>query len=191
MSTAEQQRTVPSRLRSPVVLLATALLTAVVAVAQSTTSNAVLRGALVPVLVACAVIDLERRIIPNRITGPAAVLALALGLALDPSGEPKRLLWTGIAGGFLLVAALINPAGLGMGDVKLLAVMGLFLGAPVIIALLFALISSLGAGVLIARRHGVRAARKTQLPFGPYLALGGIFAALLGDQILHAYLHHL
>lgn len=191
MSTAEQQRTVPSRLRSPVVLLATALLTAVVAVAQSTTSNAVLRGALVPVLVACAVTDLERRIIPNRITGPAAVLALALGLALDPSGEPKRLLWTGIAGGFLLVAALINPAGLGMGDVKLLAVMGLFLGAPVIIALLFALISSLGAGVLIARRHGVRAARKTQLPFGPYLALGGIFAALLGDQILHAYLHHL
>lgn len=191
MSTAEQQRTVPSRLRSPVVLLATALLTAVVAVAQSTTSNAVLRGVLVPVLVACAVIDLERRIIPNRITGPAAVLALALGLALDPSGEPKRLLWTGIAGGFLLVAALINPAGLGMGDVKLLAVMGLFLGAPVIIALLFALISSLGAGVLIARRHGVRAARKTQLPFGPYLALGGIFAALLGDQILHAYLHHL
>lgn len=191
MSTAEQQRTVPSRLRSPVVLLATALLTAVVAVAQSTTSNAVLRGALVPVLVACAVIDLERRIIPNRITGPAALLALALGLALDPSGEPKRLLWTGIAGGFLLVAALINPAGLGMGDVKLLAVMGLFLGAPVIIALLFALISSLGAGVLIARRHGVRAARKTQLPFGPYLALGGIFAALLGDQILHAYLHHL
>lgn len=191
MSTVEHKRSIPSRLRSPAVIAATVLLTAGVAVAQTSGANAVLRGVLVLVLVPCALFDLEWRIIPNRITGPAALLGLALGLALDPAGEPKRLLWTAIAGGFLLVAALANPAGLGMGDVKLLAVMGLYLGAPVILALLFALLASLGAGLLIARRQGLRAARKTQLPFGPYLAAGGVLAALVGDPLLHGYLHHL
>lgn len=150
-----------------------------------------LRGVLTLVLVACALTDLERRIIPNRITGPAALLGLALGLALDPGGEPKRLLWAAIAGGFLFVAVLANPAGLGMGDAKLVAVMGLYLGAAVILGLLFALLSSLVAGVIIAGRRGIRTARKTQLPFGPYLAAGGILAALVGDALLHVYLHHL
>ena len=178
-------------LSSPAVVAATALLTAAVAAVQSSSANAVLRGVLVLVLVPCALIDIDRRIIPNRITGPAALAGLALGLALDPAGEPKRLLWAGIAGGFLLVAALVNPAGLGMGDVKLLAVMGLYLGPAVIVALLFALVGSLGVGVVIARRVGVRAARKTQLPLGPFLAAGGIVAALVGDPLIHTYLHRL
>ncbi len=79
-----------------------------------------------------------------------------------------------------------------MGDVKLLAVMGLFLGRPVIVALLVALLGTVFAGVVLARRHGVRAARKTGLPFGPYLALGGLVAALVGDPIINSYLslHH-
>lgn len=169
-------------------MLATVLVAAGVAAAQSSLADAVLRGLLVLVLVACALTDLERRIIPNRITGPAALLGLALGLALDPGGEPKRLEWAAIAGGFLLLAALAKPAGMGMGDVKLLGVMGLCLGRPVIVALLCALLGSLATGVVLARRHGVRAARKTQLPLGPYLVLGGIVAALVGDPLLHAYL---
>ena len=201
MSTAEhnrstadatgQEQPVHTRLRSPAVIAATVLLAAGVAVAQSSTADAVLRGVLVLVLVPCGVIDLERRIIPNRITGPAAVVGLALGLALDPAGEPKRLLWAAIAGGFMLVAALVNPAGLGMGDVKLVAVMGLYLGPAVIVAVLIALLASLSAGVLIAGRVGVRKARKTQLPLGPFLAAGGIVAAVVGDPLVHAYLHHL
>jgi leader peptidase (prepilin peptidase) / N-methyltransferase len=191
MSTLEQKSTVPSRLSSPVVMVATAVVAVGVAAAQGSVANAVLRGVLMLVLVACALTDLERRIIPNRVTGPAALLGLALGLALDPAGEPKRLLWAAIAGGFLVVASLVNPAGLGMGDAKLLAVMGLYLGPAVLVALLFALLSSLAAGLVIARRHGVRAARKTALPFGPYLAVGGFVAALVGDALLRAYLHHL
>lgn len=159
-----------------------------VAVAQDSVAKAVLRGVLMLVLATCAVSDLERRIIPNRITGPAALLAVALGLALDASGEPRRLLWAAIAGGFLTVAALVNPAGMGMGDAKLVAVMGLFLGAPVIVGLFVAMFASVVAGLLIARRRGVRAARKTLLPFGPYLAFGGLVAALAGDPILHALL---
>ena len=57
-----------------------------------------------------------------------AVLALAIGLALDPAGEPERLIAGAAAGGFLLLAALAYPGGMGMGDVKLAGVMGLFLG---------------------------------------------------------------
>jgi leader peptidase (prepilin peptidase) / N-methyltransferase len=190
MTTADQEQRAPTRLRSPVVIAATLVIAAAVAAAQGSVTNAVLRGVMVLVLVPCAVIDLERRIIPNRITAPAALLALALGLALDAGGEPKRVLWAVIAGGFLLIGSLVNPAGMGMGDVKLLGVMGLFLGRAVVLALLCALLASLVTGVVIARRRGVRAARKTQLPLGPYLALGGIVAALLGDPLIHAYLHH-
>lgn len=176
-------------MRSPVVIAGTVALAAVVAVVQDSVAESVLRGVLVFVLVPCALIDLERRIIPNRITGPAAVVAVVLGLVLDPGGELTRLAWAAGAGGFLLIAALINPAGMGMGDVKLLAVIGLFLGSPVVVALLAALLGSVVTGIVLARRVGVQAARKTGLPFGPYLALGGLIAALVGNPVLHAYLH--
>lgn len=178
----------PTRGGSPAALAGTIVLAAVIAAVQSSITLAVLRGVLVLVLVPCAVIDLERRVIPNRITGPAAIVALVLGLALDAGHEPRRLLWAALAGGFLLIAALANPAGMGMGDVKLLAVMGLLLGRPVVVALLLALLASLIAGALIATRRGVKVARKTGLPFGPYLAVGGLLAAVVGDPLLHAYL---
>jgi leader peptidase (prepilin peptidase)/N-methyltransferase len=167
---------------------ATVVLAACVAAAQGSLAGAVLRGAMVLAVVPCALIDLERRIIPNRITGPGAVVALVIGLALDPGGEPGRLLAGALAGGFLLVAALVYPAGMGMGDVKLTGMMGLFLGGAIVVALFVALIASVLTGVAIATRRGARAARKTALPFGPYLAAGGVFAALAGDPILHAYL---
>jgi leader peptidase (prepilin peptidase)/N-methyltransferase len=108
---------------------------------------------------------------------------------LDSAGEPGRLLWAALAGGFLLLAALARPSGMGMGDVKLVGMMGLLLGRPVVVALLLALLGSIAAGVVLARRRGVRVARKTGLPFGPYLAVGGIVAALVGDPIIHAYLN--
>ena len=187
MSTLELTPTVSARLRSPVVIAATVLLTAAVAAAQGSLVASVLRGLLVLVLVPCALIDLEQRIIPNRITGPAALAAVVLGLALDTDGEPRRLLWAAVAGGFILITALAYPAGMGMGDVKLLGVMGLCLGRPAIVALLVALLGNVLTGVAIARRSGVREARKTALPFGPYLAVGGVVAAFVGDPLMHAY----
>ena len=87
--------------------------------------------ALILLVVPAALIDFEHRIIPNRITAPGAVLALVLGTALDPAGEPARLIAGAAAGGFLLLAALAYPGGMGMGDVKLAGVMGLFLGRAV------------------------------------------------------------
>jgi leader peptidase (prepilin peptidase)/N-methyltransferase len=188
MSTLQLTPAVSARLRSPAVIGATALLTVTVAALQDSVVAAVLRGLLILVLVPCALIDLEQRIIPNRITGPAALAALVLGLALDAGGEPRRLLWAAIAGGFILVTALAYPAGMGMGDVKLLAVMGLCLGRPVILALVLALLGNVLTGVLIAGRKGVKEARKTALPFGPYLAVGGVVAAFVGDPLMHAYL---
>jgi leader peptidase (prepilin peptidase) / N-methyltransferase len=178
-----------SRRRDVAVGLATVALAVVVAVAQSSVADSVLRGLMVLALVPCAVIDIERRIIPNRITGPASVVALVVGLVLDPGGELARVLWALGAGGFLLVASLLRPAGMGMGDVKLTGMMGLFLGRGVAVALFAALIASVLTGVALATRRGVYAARKTALPFGPYLAFGGVLAAFVGDPIIHAYLH--
>lgn len=188
MTSADMPPPAPTRARSPAALAGTIVLAAVVAALQSSVTLAVLRGVLVLVLVPCAVIDLERRMIPNRITGPAAIVALVLGLALDAGHEPRRLLWAALAGGFLLIAAFVNPAGMGMGDVKLLGVMGLLLGRPVVVALLLALLGTLAAGVLIATRDGMKVARKTGLPFGPYLAVGGLLATVVGDPLLHVYL---
>lgn len=177
-----------TRARSPLAIACTVAVAVVVAVVQPSLPLAVLRGVLVLVLVPCAVIDLELRIIPNRITYPAAAVALVLGLVLDSAHEPRRLLWMAIVAGFLLLAALVHPAGMGMGDVKLLAVMGLFLGRPVVVALMLALVGSVLTGVVIASRRGVKAARKTAVPFGLYLAAGGVLATVFGDPLLHAYL---
>ena len=97
---------------------------------------------LVAVLVPVALIDLEHRIIPNKITLPAAIAAVAIGVALDLRGVPEQLIAGAGAGGFLLVFALAYPRGMGMGDVKLAAVLGLFLGRSVAVAILVAVFAA-------------------------------------------------
>jgi leader peptidase (prepilin peptidase)/N-methyltransferase len=137
-----------------------------------------------------ALIDLEHRIIPNRITALGAVLALLIGVVLDPAGEPERLIAGAAAGGFLLLAALAYPGGMGMGDVKLAGVMGLFLGAPVAAAILIALVSGVLVGALVIARKGTRVGRKTAVPFGPFLALGALVAVFAGQPLIDLYLNH-
>jgi leader peptidase (prepilin peptidase) / N-methyltransferase len=175
--------------RYPLVEATTALLCAGAVLAHDTAASIALSVGLVLVLVPAAAIDLEHRIIPNRLTGAGAVLALALGTGLDPAGEPTRLIAGAAAGGFLLAAALAYPAGMGMGDVKLAGVMGLFLGAAVAPALMIALFTGVLVGVVILARKGTRAGRKTTVPFGPFLAVGGIVAVFAGQPLVHWYLH--
>ena len=144
---------------------------------------------LVVVLVPVALIDLDHRIIPNRITGPAAAVAVVIGLVTRPAGVPEQLIAGAAAAGFLLVFALAYPAGMGMGDVKLAGVLGLFLDPPVAVAILVAVIVGAVAGGLVIARRGVKEGRKTGIPFGPFLAVGGVVALLAGPALLHWYLH--
>ncbi len=175
--------------RYPLVEAGTALLCAGAVLTHDTAAGIALSVTLILLLVPAALIDLEHRIIPNKLTGAGALLALGLGTALDPAGEPTRLIAGAAAGGFLLAAALAYPGGMGMGDVKLAGVMGLFLGAAVAPAILIALLSGVLLGAVIVARKGTRAGRKTAVPFGPFLALGGIVAVFAGQPIVNWYLH--
>jgi len=177
----------PISVRYPVVEALTAALCVAAVLAKSGAAQIALSVAFILLLVPIALIDLEHRIIPNRLTALGAVLALALGTALDPSGEPERLIAGAAAGGALLFAALAHPGGMGMGDVKLAGVMGLFLGAAVAPALLIALLAGVLLGALVIARKGAREGRKTAVPFGPFLALGSIAAVFAGEPLLHWY----
>jgi leader peptidase (prepilin peptidase) / N-methyltransferase len=175
--------------RYPIVEAVTAALAIAVVLVKHSTYDIVLGLVFVAVLVPITLIDFDRRIIPNKITIPASIAAIVLGLALDPSKVPGQLIAGAAAGIFLLVFALVYPKGMGMGDVKLAAMMGLFLGATVSVALLVGTLAATIAGGVIMARVGVARGRKTTMPFGPFLACGGIVALLVGSQILHAYLH--
>jgi leader peptidase (prepilin peptidase)/N-methyltransferase len=136
--------------------------------------------------VAVSVPDLDRRIIPNRIVLPAAVVVLAAQTALHPSPE-----WAIACFGaalFFLLAAIAYPGGMGMGDVKLALLLGAALGRTVPIALMLGMLSALVPSAAILLRHG-RAGRKMSIPFGPFLALGGIVALFAGQPMLDAYLN--
>lgn len=137
------------------------------------------------VLVAITVTDVERRIIPNRIVLPALVAALVVQTARDPSLE--WVLAALGAGGVFLVMALAYPAGLGMGDVKLAAFMGAWLGVAVVPALFLGSLLALVPAVVILVRHG-SAGRKMGVPFGPFLAAGGLIALFAGEWLLDAWL---
>ncbi len=179
----------PISARYPLVEALTAALCVGVVLVHPSASGIALSVTLILLVVPAALIDLEHRIIPNQLTLLGAVLALVLGLALDPSGEPDRLIAGAAAGGFLLLAALAYPGGMGMGDVKLAGVMGLFLGGAVAPAILVALVAGVLVGVAIIARKGA-AGRKTAVPFGPFLALGALVAALAGGPLIDLYTSH-
>jgi leader peptidase (prepilin peptidase)/N-methyltransferase len=180
----------PISARYPLVEAVTALLCIGAVLANESPAAIALSIALILIVVPAAVIDLEHRIIPNRITALGAVLALGIGLALDPSGEPERLVAGAAAGGLLLLAALAYPGGMGMGDVKLAAVMGLFLGRAVAPAILIALLAGVIVGAAVISRSGSAEGRKTKIPFGPFLALGSLAAIFAGQPIVDAYVNH-
>ncbi len=137
-------------------------------------------------LATVTVTDIDRRVIPNEVLAVAALAGLAIVAASDPGSLPVRTIAAAGAGGFLLAAALVRPGGMGMGDVKLAAVMGLYLGAAVLPALLVAFAVGGVAGVWLIARHGA-AARRLAIPFGPFLALGGAVAVLAGNGLVAWY----
>ncbi|MGZ4141647.1 MAG: prepilin peptidase [Actinomycetota bacterium] len=147
------------------------------------------------VLVVLSFIDLEHKLLPNRIVGPSlatGVVLTGVAAALGPgAGAWVRALAGGaVAFGFFLLLAIISPRGMGMGDVKLSSVLGLALGylgwGRLFVGLLLSFIAGAvgGIGLIAARKAGM----KSEVPFGPYLALGTIVSILFGGPLVRAWL---
>jgi leader peptidase (prepilin peptidase)/N-methyltransferase len=175
--------------RYPGVEALTAALAVAVVLTQSSARQTALGLVLVVVLVPVTLIDFDHQIIPNKITLPAALSALVIGAITDPAYLPTQLV-AGLAGaGFLLVFVLAYPRGMGLGDVKLAGVLGLFLGVSVAVAIMAGVLLGTVVGAGVMARVGVAQGRKTKIPFGPFLAAGGVIALFAGHAILHWYLH--
>jgi leader peptidase (prepilin peptidase) / N-methyltransferase len=141
----------------------------------------------VTMLAAITLTDIEQRIIPNSILIVGALICVAIAAPTDPGGMTERAIAAGAAGGLLFLVVLAYPAGMGLGDVKLVAVMGLYLGWAVAPAILVALLAGSMVGLVLIARHGA-SARKMAIPFGPFLALGGVVGMLVGSQLISLYL---
>ena len=138
----------------------------------------VVASVFVIVLVALAAIDIDRRIIPNRIVLPAAVCLLALQSAFSP-GRAAEYALAGLAAAlFLLLPLLVYPSGMGMGDVKLALLLGFVLGRNVGIALFVGVLLAAAVSLALIAFHGV-IARKVAFAFGPFLSLGALVALFL------------
>jgi leader peptidase (prepilin peptidase) / N-methyltransferase len=171
--------------RYPAIELITAASFAAVVAVRGADPHLLLELPFVAVLIAVAGIDLEHKIVPNRIVLPAAVWALATAPVVALSDLPELLVAGAAAFTALLLAAIAYPAGMGMGDVKLAGVMGLYLGLAVAPALLAAFAAGAMIGVAIVLRDGGSGQRG--VPFAPFLALGGLIGLLAGSELIDLY----
>jgi len=174
--------------RYPIVEAVTGLLCAACVLRFGVDSDVWLPIVFVLLLVPITLIDLDHHIIPNVLTAIGAVAAIVLVLAFQSDDLVEHLIAALGAGGFFLIAAIVYPAGMGMGDVKLAAVMGLFLGRAVVPAIFAALVAGTVLGAIIIARYGATEGRKKGIPFGPWLALGSLVGLFAGDEIVDWYL---
>jgi leader peptidase (prepilin peptidase) / N-methyltransferase len=175
---------VPRSPRLPHVTAATALLAGASGLVYGFTLEAVVAAIFCWVLVVITRTDLEHRLIPDKIVLPGAVVLLALRTIDDPSVE--WVLCALCAGLVLLVIVLVYPSGIGMGDVKLAAFLGAALGISVIVAMFVGFFVAFVPALVLFVRHG-REARRSAIPLGPFLALGGVVALFWGDAVLDWY----
>ena len=182
--------------RYPAVEMLTAALFGLAAWRIRPSSDLIAYLPLLWVLVVLSFIDLEHKLLPNRIVVPsfvAGVVLLGVSAALGPGvgAWVRALLGAAVAFAFFFTLALITPRGMGMGDVKLSAVLGLslaYLGwGRLLVGFFVSFLAGAigGIGLIAARRAGM----KSEVPFGPYLALGTIVSVLFGAPIVRAWLH--
>lgn len=189
----------PISVRYPLIELGTGILFALSAAKFGFTEEAFIYAAFFWVLVVLTVIDLDHKLLPDRVVYPAFVVGwIALTAAALVDSDPDRLvdaaIGSAIFGGFFFVVAFVYPAGMGGGDIKLAFVLGTFigyLGAPGLVLVgmfLSFLIGALGGmGVMVVSGKG----RKSQVPFGPFLAAGTVVAIMWGQSLLDLYLDSL
>jgi leader peptidase (prepilin peptidase)/N-methyltransferase len=172
--------------RYPIVEAITAAAFAGVVLARGFDDDLWLELPFVACLIALAGIDLDHKLLPNKIVYPMAVYGVVAS-ALVESGDLVEHLAAGTgAFVFLLLAVLAYPAGMGMGDVKLGGAMGVYLGLSVIPAMLVAFLTGTIFGLAIIAREGAQA-RKKAVPFGIFLAIGGLVGVLAGPELIDAY----
>jgi leader peptidase (prepilin peptidase)/N-methyltransferase len=180
--------------RYPLVELVTGALFALAA-ARLPATDLIAYLPLMWVLVVLSGIDIDHKLLPNRIVLPSVVVFLALLAICAPLGPGWGAWFRALGGGGaafagLLIVALISPKGMGMGDVKLSALLGAGLGyrswATVFVGYFLAFLAGALGGIMLilARRGGM----KSQIPFGPYLALGTVLGVLWGPQIARVWL---
>ena len=177
-------RNVPRSSRLPLVLLGTALLGGVCGLVFGFAVEAAAATLFCWILVVVTRTDLEYRLIPDLVVLPGAVAVLALRTIDDPSVE--WILSALGAGLLLFLVVLVYPRGLGMGDVKLSALLGAGLGISVTVAMFVGFFAAFVPAAVLFARQG-RDARKSTLPLGPFLALGGVIALFWGDAVLDWY----
>jgi leader peptidase (prepilin peptidase)/N-methyltransferase len=143
---------------------------------------------LISTLVIVSNADLDQRVVPNMVIGPS----LLLGVVAQSYAYPDQwLTWTLsalIAFAAMFIVALLYPAGMGMGDVKLAAVLGLYLGRAVAPAMLIAFITGTLVGLIVMAQRGVAEGRKTAIPFAPFMGVGGVVALFWGEAMVQWYL---
>lgn len=138
-------------------------------------------------LLALAVIDLHHRILPDRITLPGIAVGLLASATLLPAGLVPALLGAALGGGLFLLIALLSRGGMGGGDIKLIAMIGAFLGwqAVLLTTFLAAVVGGLvGLVLMLAFGKG----RKYAVPFGPFLSAAALVCLLWGNQMIDWYL---
>lgn len=171
--------------RYPVVELVTGLLFVLAVTKYGLTLAALRAVVLFSLLIPAALIDLKYKIIPDKLNLAGVILGIPLIV------ESKEVFFSGVTGflaggGLLLLIAVVSRGGMGGGDIKLAAVMGLLLGWKCLLAALFLAFATGGVTGILLLLLGLKK-RKDAVPFGPFLALGGIAAALAGDKLVYWY----
>jgi leader peptidase (prepilin peptidase) / N-methyltransferase len=178
--------------RYPLIELVTAALFAAAAVRYDDVWMLVAVAVFLALLFALSLIDLEHKILPNRIVYPSLLAFPALLVVARLAGAPVDLVHAAIGfvayGGVMLLVAVVSPKGMGMGDVKLSALIGLVIGAIDLPSVAVAgglaiLLGGIAAVVALLMGKG----RKTAVPFGPFLAAGAALAVFWGPTIADAY----
>ena len=172
--------------RYPIVELLTAACFGAVVAARGFDNDLWLELPFVACLIALAGIDLDHQLLPNKIVYPMAAYGLVAAALVDIGDFPEHLIAGSAAFAFLLIAVLAYPSGMGMGDVKLGGTMGLYLGVSVVPALLVAFLTGTLFGLVVIAREGAQA-RKKAVPFGIFLAIGGLVGVLVGPDLIDFY----
>jgi leader peptidase (prepilin peptidase)/N-methyltransferase len=142
---------------------------------------------LISILIVCSFIDLKYKIIPNKITYPGIIIGLVLSLFFNHITIKSSLMGLVIPAGLLLLLAIIFKGGMGLGDVKLVGMIGVFIGYGYTLAGIF-LGALVGSIVFLPLLIAGKVSRKTRIPFGPLISLGAVIMILFGSELIGWYL---